>query len=67
LEANDEHFHLADLPACLEAHEAAGQAFRDLDRWRRMAIMNVARMGKFSSDRAVAEYARDVWNIKSTC
>jgi starch phosphorylase len=67
LEANDEHFHLADLPACLEAHEAAGQAFRDLVRWRRMAIMNVARMGKFSSDRAVAEYARHVWNIKSTC
>jgi starch phosphorylase len=65
LEASDEHFHLADLPAYLEAHEAASQAFRDLARWRRMAIMNVARMGKFSSDRAVAEYARDVWDIKS--
>ena len=33
--------------------------------WTRMAILNVARIGKFSSDRTVAEYARDIWDIKS--
>ena len=63
LDPNDEHFHLADLPAYLEAHERAAEAFRDRQRWARMAILNVARIGKFSSDRTVAEYARDIWNI----
>lgn len=64
LDANDEHFHLADLPAYLEAHDKAGDAFRDQNRWLHMAILNVARMGKFSSDRAVAEYGRDIWKIE---
>jgi starch phosphorylase len=63
LDANDEHCHLADLTPCVEAQERAGSAFRDRDRWTRMAILNVARMGKFSSDRTVAEYAREIWNI----
>lgn len=65
LDANDEHFHLADLAAYLETHEKATHAFDDRGRWTRMAILNVARMGKFSSDRTVAEYARDIWNIKA--
>ncbi|MBZ5675367.1 MAG: glycogen/starch/alpha-glucan phosphorylase [Acidobacteriia bacterium] len=63
LDANDEHFHLADFMTYIEAQETAGSTFRDRDRWTRMAIMNVARMGKFSSDRTVAEYARDIWNV----
>ena len=37
--------------------------YRDPDEWNRKAILNVARMGKFSSDRTVAEYARDIWNV----
>lgn len=64
LDAHDEYFHLADLPAYLEAHEQAGAAFRDQRRWARMAILNIARIGRFSSDRTVEEYARDIWNIK---
>ena len=64
LDANDEHFHLADLGPYVEVQETAGKTFRDSDGWTRMAILNVARMGKFSSDRAIAEYARDIWNIK---
>ncbi len=59
----DEHLHLADLQAYLEAHERAGEAFRDRERWARMCILNVARMGRFSSDRTVGEYAREIWNI----
>ncbi|HTR38799.1 MAG TPA: glycogen/starch/alpha-glucan phosphorylase [Bryobacteraceae bacterium] len=61
LDENDTYFHLADLPAYLEAHERAGAVFQNNARWMHMAILNVARMGKFSSDRAVQEYARDIW------
>jgi starch phosphorylase len=64
LDAKDEHVHLADLPAYIGAHEKAGEAFCDADRWSRMSILNVARIGKFSSDRTVQEYARDIWNIE---
>ena len=64
LDAHDEYFHLADLPAYLEAQEKAGAAFNDPEGWARMAILNIARIGKFSSDRTVGEYARDIWDIK---
>jgi starch phosphorylase len=56
--------HLADLPAYLEAQDKASAAFNDRAGWTRMAILNVARIGKFSSDRTVEEYARDIWDIK---
>lgn len=65
LDANDEHFHLADLGPYIEAQEKGGQNFRDPNGWSRMAILNVARMGKFSSDRTIAEYARDIWNLQA--
>ncbi len=65
LDENDEYFHMADLPAYLEAQKKAGAAFTERGAWTRMAILNVARIGKFSSDRTVTEYARDIWDIKS--
>ncbi len=61
----DDHFHLADLPAYLAAHERAAAAYRDRRRWARMSISNVARIGKFSSDRTILEYARDIWGIEA--
>jgi len=61
LDENDAYFHLADLPAYLEAHEKAGGVFQDRAQWARMAVLNVARMGRFSSDRTVQEYARYIW------
>jgi starch phosphorylase len=64
LDAHDAYFHLADLPAYLEAQEKAGAAFNDPTGWTRMAILNIARIGKFSSDRAVEEYAREIWDIE---
>jgi starch phosphorylase len=66
LDSNDEHFHLADFTPYVEAQEKAGGAFRDRNRWARMAILNVARMGKFSSDRTVTEYAREIWGVKGS-
>ena len=65
LSGDDEQVHLADLPAYLAAQEEAATAFGDRDRWTRMAIFNTARVGKFSSDRTVRQYADEVWGIKS--
>jgi starch phosphorylase len=65
LDANDEHFHLADFTPYVEVQEKAANTFRDRDRWIHMAILNLARMGKFSSDRTVAEYASDIWKIEA--
>ncbi len=55
LDQNDEYFHLADLSAYLAAQQTADEAFGDQSGWTRKAILNVARIGKFSCDRTVAE------------
>lgn len=64
LNEDDEYLHLADLPAYLEAQQAVDAAFVQEDRWTRMAICNIARVGEFSSDRTVAEYAGDIWKAE---
>jgi glycogen phosphorylase len=66
MEHGDEFFHLADLPSYLEVQEQVGREFNHTPCWATKAILNVARIGKFSSDRTVREYARDIWHIKST-
>jgi len=59
----DRHFHLADLPSYIVTHERAQRDFSDRENWSRRAMLNVARMGKFSSDRTIVEYARDIWHL----
>ena len=54
---------MADFDAYVAAQAEAIEAYLDKDRWTRMSILNVARCGKFSSDRTITEYARDIWNI----
>jgi glycogen phosphorylase len=66
MDYGDEFFHLADMPSYLEVQEQVGREFNDTPTWATKAILNVARIGKFSSDRTVREYARDIWHIKST-
>jgi starch phosphorylase len=66
LDADDAHLHLADFNSYVEAHEKAGAAYCDRGRWTRMAILNVARSGKFSSDRTISEYASEIWDIKTS-
>jgi glycogen phosphorylase len=61
----DEYFLLADYRDYVECQERVGQAYRDRDRWTRMSILNVARIGKFSSDRAIREYCKDIWKVES--
>jgi starch phosphorylase len=64
LDENDEYLHLADLTAYLQAQDKVSAAFDDRSGWTRKAILNATRIGKFSSDRTVTEYARDIWDIK---
>jgi starch phosphorylase len=64
LNSGDEYFHLADLESYLSAQEQAGAEFNRKEDWNFKAILNVARMGRFSSDRTIAEYARDIWGIR---
>ncbi len=59
----DPYLHLADLRDYLNAQDRVSVLFRDPQAWARKALLNVARMGSFSADRAVAEYARDIWGL----
>jgi starch phosphorylase len=61
LQQGDPYFHLADFESYLGAQRRVSGDFQDVTAWTSRTILNVARSGKFSSDRAVAEYARDIW------
>jgi starch phosphorylase len=63
LDRGDAYFHLADLPAYFDAQQRVDDTFRQPSAWTSKAILNVARIGRFSSDRTIAEYARDIWGI----
>jgi glycogen phosphorylase len=60
----DYYMHLADLKSYLEADQRLRDLYADPDAWARKAILNVAGSGKFSSDRTIAEYAAEIWNVK---
>ena len=64
LDRGDRYFLMADLASYIEASARAGTDFQARSRWAGKAILNVARVGWFSSDRAVREYAADIWGIK---
>ena len=63
LDHGDFYFHVADLPAYIDQQHKVSEAFSRPAAWATKAILNVARIGRFSSDRTVAEYARDIWRI----
>jgi len=60
---NDEYLLMADFDTYLAAQAAVEKAYNDKALWTKMSILNVARCGKFSSDRTIAEYANDIWGI----
>ena len=64
LQEGDYYFHLADFQSYIDTQEKTSQDYQDRAKWVKMAILNVARTGKFSSDRTIEEYARDIWGIK---
>jgi starch phosphorylase len=63
LSTRDEYVHLADLPSYVERQSDVDRAYLDRAQWNRKSLLNIARMGKFSSDRTIREYARDIWGI----
>ena len=64
LEQGDHYMHLADLRSFIEAQSRVEAAYRDPEAWTQKAILNIARTGKFSSDRTIAEYAREIWQLE---
>ncbi len=63
LEGGDQYFVLADYRAYVECQERVAQAYLDQDQWTRKSILNTAKMGKFSSDRTIQEYAQSIWRV----
>jgi len=61
---SDPFLVLPDFRAYSDGQAKVDEAYRDRARWAKMAIMNTARMGKFSSDRTIREYARDIWSLE---
>ena len=55
---------LADFQSFVDCQNQVSQAYLDYEDWTRMSILNVARSGKFSSDRTIKEYCQDIWNVK---
>jgi starch phosphorylase len=63
LSPSDPWMTLVDFPAFVEAQEKAAAAYRDQDWWLRASILNAASSGRFSSDRTIRDYARDIWGM----
>ena len=60
----DRYFILADFESYAAAQRDVETAYNDPKRWARMAMMNVANVGKFSSDRTIEEYAQEIWHLE---
>jgi glycogen phosphorylase len=64
LTLGDHYRHLADLGAYLDADRRLLEVYADQDGWTRKVIANIASSGKFSSDRTIAQYAAEIWNVE---
>src|SRR6185295_8855362 len=59
----DDYMLLADFQAYVDCQDRVSAAFGDRRRWTEMSILNGARAGRFSSDRSIRDYCRDIWNV----
>jgi len=60
----DYYFNLADYRSYIDCQKAVSELYLDQDEWHKTAITNVARMGKFSSDRVIEQYAEEIWQVE---
>ncbi|PKL16770.1 MAG: glycogen phosphorylase [Spirochaetae bacterium HGW-Spirochaetae-5] len=60
----DTYMLFADYESYVKCQERVSDTYRDKEKWGRMSILNAANMGKFSSDRTISEYAKDIWGVK---
>ncbi len=60
----DEYMVLRDYPSYVACQDRVSRVYRDPEKWTRMSILNVARMGKFSSDRSIREYSEHIWRVE---
>jgi starch phosphorylase len=60
----DDYMLLADYQAYVDCQLGVSEAYRDQKNWTRMSILNSARVGRFSSDRSIRDYCRDIWNVE---
>ena len=65
LHKGDHYLLLADYESYIATQDAVGALYQDQQEWTRRAILNVARVGKFSSDRTIGEYAEKIWKVKT--
>jgi starch phosphorylase len=63
LDPHDPYLLIADLKSYIDCQQLVNDAFLDKEAWTRMAILNVARMGKFSTDRTIRQYAEEIWGV----
>jgi starch phosphorylase len=61
--ARDDYMLFADYQSYVDAQQRVSDAYGDRESWTRMSILNAARVGRFSSDRSIRDYCRDIWNI----
>jgi len=61
---HDTYLLLADYEAYISCQDKVSEIYQDQDQWSRMCLLNIAAGGKFSSDRSIMEYARDIWGVE---
>ncbi|PIK49765.1 putative glycogen phosphorylase, brain form [Apostichopus japonicus] len=61
---HDTYMLLADFESYVEAQERVSELFKDREAWAKKCIMNIASSGKFSSDRTITQYAREIWGVE---
>ncbi len=60
---HDQYLLLADYASYIDTQDRVGKLYQNRDEWERMAVLNVANMAKFSSDRAIGDYAKNIWHV----
>jgi glycogen phosphorylase len=66
LNNGDNYLLLADYASYIATQDEVAKLYQNQEEWSRKAILNVARMAKFSSDRSISDYAKNIWNVKSS-